>query len=805
MRRWVWILLALVVAAAGALGYAAVNLDRYLTDNREAFAERASTALGRKVSFESVDITFGRGLAVALAGVAVGDDPRFSAESFLEAEHAIVRVRVLPALFGRYEISSVLLEAPDLAIIRTSDGLNVATLGTGREASGDKASEDGGAAVAVALIDVEDGRVVYTDRTVKPPRETVIDSVDLGASDWSAGESFRFELAAMVLEGKRQNLKASGAVGPLDSTGGNETPLDVVAQLDGADAKALAKWLPPGELRASGPLHAKLHAGGTLASPTLDLSVDASEANVAFGTSFDKPAEFPFIVSGNATRSAEGVVRLDEIALALGGATLHGSGKLTPSRDSYAYAIDVAGTAVSLGGFERVLPALASAGVRGNADVKLALTAPTLGAPQSIDGTISLEGFELGTNRDAPTVSHLHSTLLLDGRAVSMPRAELHVVGAPATLELSTPDLYSGRLHFVFSTPKVALADLGVSGAADGDTLERVQAAGRLASTASSIDMDADLRAERGAFGGVAISNLVAKVQRRGGRLEISPLTLDACDGRLIGDATYVPASTKAPSRFGFDGRLEKMSIARLAISLTGIPSPLLEGKLDLAIDAEGSGDDWSSIRNALSGTGRIDLQEGMLRNVNLAESTLTGITGAPGLAGLLPESLRKDFPLLFATKDTRFDALSAALQITGGRVATRDLAMKARDFLIRGDGTVGLDGTVDLAAVLVPSVELSRRLVEQASLLKHLVDASGRVALPFKLAGTLPGAKPSPDLSALTGALGRGLIEGLGERLLGGEKKQPDGKKKRTTEAPASETPPPPGSPSAAPPGAAE
>jgi uncharacterized protein involved in outer membrane biogenesis len=799
MRRWVWILLALVVATAGALGYAAVNLDRYLTDNREAIAERASTALGRKVSFESVDITFGRGLAVALGGVSVADDPRFSATSFLEAERAVVRVRVLPALFGRYEIASVLLNSPNLSIIRTSDGLNVATLGGAHHEVSEEDSDDGGAAVAVALIDIEDGRVVFTDRTVKPPRETVIASVDLAASDWSAGESFRFELAATVLAGERQNLKVSGAVGPFDATGGNETALDVVAQLDGADANALAELLPPGDLRASGPLHAKVHVGGTLASPTLDLSVDASEAKVAVGSSFAKPADLPFVIAGSTTRSADGVVRLDDIALTLGGAALEGSGTLTPSRDSYAYAIDIAGAAVSLGALERVLPALASSGVRGNADVKLALAAPSLGAPQSIDGIVTLDGFELGTSRDAPTVSHLYTGLLFDGRAVSMPRAELRVVGAPATLELSTPDFYSGRFHFVLSAPKLVLADLGVSGAADGDALERVQVAGRLASAASSVDMDADLRAERGAFGGVALSNLVAKVQRRSGRLEIAPLTLDACDGRLIGNASYVPETGEAPPRFGFDGRLDKMSIARLAISLTGIPSPLLEGTLDLVIDAEGSGNDWSTIRNALTGTGRIDLQEGMLRNVNLAESTLMGITGAPGLSGLLPANLRKDFPLLFATKDTRFDALSAALQITGGRVATRDLAMKAHDFLIRGDGTMGLDGTVDFAAVLVPSIELSRRLVDQASVMKHLLDASGRVALPFKLAGTLPGAKPSPDLSALTGALGRGLIEDLGDQLFGGEKKQPAVKKKRATEAPASETPPPAPPPDAA------
>jgi hypothetical protein len=115
-----------------------------------------------------------------------------------------------------------------------------------------------------------------------------------------------------------------------------------------------------------------------------------------------------------------------------------------------------------------------------------------------------------------------------------------------------------------------------------------------------------------------------------------------------------------------------------------------------------------------------------------------------------------------------------------------------ARDFAIRGGGAIGLGGDVDLGATLLPSVALTRRLIEQASVMKHLVDSSGRIVVPFRLSGTLPSAKPSPDLGALTAALQRNLIEDLGDRVFGGGKKPKLDEKPPPAEPPAPEVKPP-------------
>ena len=292
-------------------------------------------------------------------------------------------------------------------------------------------------------------------------------------------------------------------------------------------------------------------------------------------------------------------------------------------------------------------------------------------------------------------------------------------------------------------------------------------------------------------LGGVAFTELDATIKRRDGALEVTPLTLDTCDGKVRGNVTFTPAGAGHAERFRFDGRAESVSIAALATSVTGLPSSLLEGKLGFDLHAEGAGNDWPAMRQALTGSGKLDLVDGTLRGINVADSALAGITGLPGLSGLLSEQIRSDFPLLFGTEDTRFDALSAALEIASGRVMAKNLTVNARDFLLQGEGTIGLDGALDLGATLLPSLELSQRLIAQAGVMKHLADRSGRVAIPFRLTGTLPDAKPRPDLSALTVALQRGLVDNLGDRIFGGDKKpsipreQPVAEKKKPVEEP--------------------
>jgi len=54
----------------------------------------------------------------------------------------------------------------------------------------------------------------------------------------------------------------------------------------------------------------------------------------------------------------------------------------------------------------------------------------------------------------------------------------------------------------------------------------------------------------------------------------------------------------------------------------------------------------------------------------------------------------------------------------------------------------------------------------------KYLTNEQGRLTLPFRLTGPLPGAKVGLDTAFIARAIGRGAVEKGIEKLLGGEKK---------------------------------
>jgi hypothetical protein len=193
----------------------------------------------------------------------------------------------------------------------------------------------------------------------------------------------------------------------------------------------------------------------------------------------------------------------------------------------------------------------------------------------------------------------------------------------------------------------------------------------------------------------------------------------------------------------------------------------VLEGKLDGNLSLTGEGSTWDAIRAALTGNGKISVHDGAIKDVNIAEGVLVALTGVPGLSELLSPKFRREYPSLFGTGDTSFKDLSGTLQIANGRISSKDLALSAADYFVRGRGSVGLDKTIDVTAAFQASDKLTKDLVAEVSAAKYLEAGSGRIEIPFRLTGELPSVKPQPDMSFVTSALQRALVGTITDKLL--------------------------------------
>jgi hypothetical protein len=163
---------------------------------------------------------------------------------------------------------------------------------------------------------------------------------------------------------------------------------------------------------------------------------------------------------------------------------------------------------------------------------------------------------------------------------------------------------------------------------------------------------------------------------------------------------------------------------------------------------------------------------QGALLNFNIAENTLTGITGLPGMTNIINPSLRNKYPETFTAKDTEFKELKAIFDLADGRMNVKDLRMSAAEFVMQGNGWADFTRRVDFRSTLSFSQRFSADLSQSAREMKYLLNNQGQLEMPIALKGKLPNVKPKPDTKYLAQMAQRGFMrkgsDELQNRFLG-------------------------------------
>lgn len=158
------------VAALVGIGlFAYFNLNALLEQNRDRIASLAGRALAREVALEKASAAFSNGLAIRIDGLRIAEDPRFGKGDFLALETGYVDVALWPLLQNRIEVHGIRFERPTIQLIATRRGWNFASLGASEADRKAPQEEEAGPPLALVIgaLAIEDGTVVYADRTAK--------------------------------------------------------------------------------------------------------------------------------------------------------------------------------------------------------------------------------------------------------------------------------------------------------------------------------------------------------------------------------------------------------------------------------------------------------------------------------------------------------------------------------------------------------------------------------------------------------------------------------------------------------------
>ncbi len=238
-----------MLVAAGVAIFATQSLQAVIGAHRDQLVARVEAVLGRPIAVGDVVPSWWP-LGVRLRAVTVGEDARFGTRPLLTADGMVVAVRAWPLIRGRVEVSGVVLERPQLSLVRDVEGRwNVGSLGEPAPAA-DAAHAPGrerrrGARVplewlvGVALSSVHDGTLTVDDRRRGGATPLVLRHVRLRAEDVVPGATARVRIDAAVFASDSPDLRLDVEVPNLGRNDVEHAPFSARVELHDVDLAAV--------------------------------------------------------------------------------------------------------------------------------------------------------------------------------------------------------------------------------------------------------------------------------------------------------------------------------------------------------------------------------------------------------------------------------------------------------------------------------------------------------------------------------------------------------------------------------------
>jgi hypothetical protein len=217
----------------------------------------------------------------------------------------------------------------------------------------------------------------------------------------------------------------------------------------------------------------------------------------------------------------------------------------------------------------------------------------------------------------------------------------------------------------------------------------------------STMNVSLSLDAESASMGGLTLIALSGKAKVAADGLSLNPVSFGIFGGQYQGALALTSGQTL---RFGGSSTLSNIDVAA-ATRFGGSPD-MVTGRLSGKLEFAGSGSDPSVVMKTTSGKARVDITDGVVRNLGLVSAVVTATSMRTGSLNQAVSTAKS------GAKDEPFSRLGATLDIGGGNVTTNDLSFESRDLLLNAQGVIGL---VASTANLKGRVQLSDELSKQA------------------------------------------------------------------------------------------
>jgi AsmA protein len=255
---------------------------------------------------------------------------------------------------------------------------------------------------------------------------------------------------------------------------------------------------------------------------------------------------------------------------------------------------------------------------------------------------------------------------------------------------------------------------------------------------------------------GLKLADVSAQIDAANGRVAVAPHAAKGYEGTMSGEVV-VDANR---NHITLKEKFENVAVGPILRDFA--EQDRLEGKGNLTIDVTAAGATVNAMKRALSGTAKVQLRDGSIKGINLAEIIRKGrsMLGGGGSQSAAQGQSAGD-----KTQKTDFSELNASFAIKNGVAHNEDLDAKSPLFRLGGAGDINIP-------------ESSLNYLAKASIVATAEGQGGRerdqlagVTVPVRLSGTFDDLKYEVDFRSMAGAaaksqVGEKIKERLGERL---------------------------------------
>ncbi|MDW3095772.1 MAG: AsmA family protein [Gammaproteobacteria bacterium] len=250
-----------------------------------------------------------------------------------------------------------------------------------------------------------------------------------------------------------------------------------------------------------------------------------------------------------------------------------------------------------------------------------------------------------------------------------------------------------------------------------------------------SLNIDGSLNVGKLLASGLTMTDLVAKINGKGGVINLDPLTMNLYQGAYSGSAG-LNVSGNTPS-YSASSDLKNLAVEGLMADLSEDGKSIIRGKTEMTFKVTTSGDRPSTLTKRLNGNASFKAAEGALQSEKLAKNVERAIAFLKG---------REPKP---AGEELVFDSLSGTFIIQNGVANNNDLKLITPLIYGNGKGDINI-GESNLDYVM--AIGLS--------------DEPGKAAIPVTIRGPFEKPKYGIDLKAALGEKQKQVVEEKKEEI---------------------------------------